>query len=314
MIRLFLSVLCLSFILPVGAYAKGKVKVGDTIPHDLSLKDQNGKMRNFSELTGKKGLVLVFVRSAEWCPFCQKQLIDLSKNNKKFTDLDYNVASISYDALPQIEKFVTKNKPKITLLSDPASESIRAFDILNTASAKGTMSYGIPYPGVYIIDNKKKVQAKFFESDYKKRPSVDALIKKIKELNPPKVNHYAQPYSPPMTIENMGQDPILPGEEVIETPEKMLDPIVIIDEAEAEAEEATSDDDAATSNFAIVPPTESMPENVPAEVPVQDVIETPDMSIQDNMPEPSPVPVDEANKMDPNAINIEPALMPETAP
>jgi len=320
---LFFAFLLVS--IPSHSYAKGKVKVGDTIPHNLGLKDQNGKTRSFSGLTGKKGLVLVFVRSAEWCPFCQKQLIELSKNNKKFTDLGYNIASVSYDAPKQIEKFVTKNKPKITMLSDPASESIRAFDILNTASAKGTMSYGIPHPGVYIIDDKKKVQAKFFESDYKKRPSVKTLIKKIKELNPPKVNHYAQPYSPPMTIENMGQDPILPGEEMIETPEKMLDPIVIMDEVM----EPTMSDDAPVSDIIDmpVPAPAELEQNIapvdPAmetlEEPVTDVLEQqildPAMDMPEQaLPEAIMQPVDEADKISSDALDIDPAMAPEMMP
>lgn len=293
MIRLFLSVLCLSLILPVGAYAKGSVKVGDAIPHDLNLKDQTGKMRSFSNLTGKNGLVLVFVRSAEWCPFCQKQLINLSKNNQKFVDAGYNVASVSYDGLPQLEKFTSKNKPKITLLSDPASDSIRAFGILNTASAKGTFSYGIPYPGVYIIDNKKKVQAKFFEADYKDRPSVDSLLKKIKALNTPPV--------PPMTIKSMGQDPILPGEEKIETPEKILEPVVL-----PEGFVPPADDDPALPDLEVLTPEkvqDKLPTDAPTEV-YKDAVEAGDVKVQELTPEVMPDA----------APTVEPETMPDPAP
>ena len=217
---LFSFLLILS--MPSLSFAKGSVggsvKVGDKMPHNLELKDQSGKMRSFSELKGKKGMVLVFVRSVEWCPFCQKQIIGLSKEAKKFSDAGYSVVSVSYDALAQLEKFVTKNNPKITLLSDPASESIRAFGILNEASAKGTMSYGIPHPGVYIVDKNKKVQAKFFKTNVKDRPSTKEILEKIKALNAPVI--------PAMTIENMGQDPILPEDQFIVTPEKQA-PIIL---------------------------------------------------------------------------------------
>ncbi|MBM3813060.1 MAG: hypothetical protein FJW20_15670 [Acidimicrobiia bacterium] len=39
--------------------------LGKHIPK-FSLPDQNGRMRNFENLKGPKGLVLLFVRSADW--------------------------------------------------------------------------------------------------------------------------------------------------------------------------------------------------------------------------------------------------------
>lgn len=223
MIRFTLSVLS-AFLLVLSvssvSQAKGTVKVGDVIPHDLSAKDQTGKMRHFNDLKGKKGITLVFIRSVEWCPFCQKQILELSKNAKKFSDSGYPVVTVSYDALPQIEKFVTTNKPKITLLSDPASEIIRAFGILNKNSAKGTMSYGIPYPGTYIISKDKKVQAKFFNEGYKDRVSVDTLLAEIKKLNPPPAPNY-------LSLDEMGSDPIDPENSVINIPEKITTPVTL---------------------------------------------------------------------------------------
>lgn len=220
-----LSCLLSLMLLPVPSFAKGSVKVGDTIPHDLRLENHEGLKRSFVDLRGKKGIVLVFVRSVEWCPFCQKQLLELNKNAKKFNDLGYPVVTISYDTPPSMSKFVTVNRPKITLLSDPRSEVIRAFGILNENSVIGTRSYGISHPGVYIIDKNKKVQAKFFNEGYQERPSVKVLLSKIKKLNPPPV-----PYIPPMTIENMGQDPIILGDDVITVPDKIIDPVLLPEE------------------------------------------------------------------------------------
>lgn len=215
---LFISAFLFVTLFPSFAYAKGSVKVGDTIPHSLQLKDQNGKQRSFSDLSGKNGLVLAFLRSVEWCPYCQEQVIELNKNKQKFQDLGYNVATVSYDKVEHMTKFVTKNKPSITLLSDPASDSIRAFGILNENSAKGTMSYGIPYPGVYVIDDNKIVQAKFFEEGYKNRSSSRSLLVKIEELNAPAVE--------PMTMESMGTDPIDPSEAFVEIPQEELPPLI----------------------------------------------------------------------------------------
>lgn len=41
------------------------VKTGERLP-SFKLKDQNGKERDFRSLRGRKGLMLVFFRSADW--------------------------------------------------------------------------------------------------------------------------------------------------------------------------------------------------------------------------------------------------------
>lgn len=45
-------------------------KVGAKAPA-FSLISNSGEPRTFETLKGRRGLVLVFVRSADWCPFCK---------------------------------------------------------------------------------------------------------------------------------------------------------------------------------------------------------------------------------------------------
>jgi peroxiredoxin len=41
------------------------VGIGQPAP-DFSLRDQNGRVRSLHDVSGPKGLLLVFVRSADW--------------------------------------------------------------------------------------------------------------------------------------------------------------------------------------------------------------------------------------------------------
>lgn len=41
-------------------------KVGQTLPHDLSLPDQNGQRMNFMARARQKGLIVLFTRSVGW--------------------------------------------------------------------------------------------------------------------------------------------------------------------------------------------------------------------------------------------------------
>jgi hypothetical protein len=65
-----------------------------------------------------------------------------------------------------------------TLLSDPDSEVIERFGILNTLIDPDDHPwYGIPYPGAYVIDGDGVVIAKFFETSLHFRASADQLLR-----------------------------------------------------------------------------------------------------------------------------------------
>jgi len=51
-------------------------QVGTRVP-DFSLLDQKGQSRTLASVMGPKGLMLVFYRSADWCPYCKTQLAEL---------------------------------------------------------------------------------------------------------------------------------------------------------------------------------------------------------------------------------------------
>lgn len=68
------TIVALALMLPQhGAFAasdldtldKGPV-VGTPIPHQLTTADQNNELRDFSSLTGKNGLIVLFSRSFDW--------------------------------------------------------------------------------------------------------------------------------------------------------------------------------------------------------------------------------------------------------
>jgi cytochrome oxidase Cu insertion factor (SCO1/SenC/PrrC family) len=51
-------------------------QVGTRVP-EFTLPDQKGESRTLASLMGPKGLMLVFYRSADWCPYCKTQLAEL---------------------------------------------------------------------------------------------------------------------------------------------------------------------------------------------------------------------------------------------
>ena len=44
------------------------LSVGETIPANFSVVDMDGNSRDFSSLSGEKGVAIFFIRSLDWCP------------------------------------------------------------------------------------------------------------------------------------------------------------------------------------------------------------------------------------------------------
>jgi hypothetical protein len=100
----------------------------------------------------------------------------LEQNLEAIRGQGLGVAAISYDSTGALKSFSDRQHITYPLLSDPDSKIIRAFDILNETVKPGTFGYGIPYPGVYIIDPNGKVITKYFEEDYKDRVATADIL------------------------------------------------------------------------------------------------------------------------------------------
>ena len=142
------------------------IAVRQTIPA-INVSDQNSQLQTFSSLTGRQGLLLLFSRSADWCPYCKMHLVQLEQAKSHLEAKGIRVASITYDSQAILKDFSARKGITYPMLSDTDSKIIRAFGILNP-EGKG-FAAGIPYPGIYLISHDGKVQKRFFESQYSDR-------------------------------------------------------------------------------------------------------------------------------------------------
>ena len=137
------------------------VKVGYKIP-TVATVDQFGHPQTFESLRGKHGLVLLFSRSADWCPYCKRHLMELQQAKPEFDAKGVHVASITYDSVGILKDFSDRRGITYPMLSDTESKIIRAFGILNP-EGKG-FAAGIPYPGIYYISPDGVILKRYFES------------------------------------------------------------------------------------------------------------------------------------------------------
>ena len=66
------------------------------------------------------------------------------------------------------------------MLSDEGSEVIQSLGLLNEEMPKDTKYFGVPYPGVFLLDTDGRILAKFAEQDYRNRPLLKDIIETVK--------------------------------------------------------------------------------------------------------------------------------------
>jgi hypothetical protein len=95
----------------------------------------------------------------------------------EFDAAGISVYALSYDEPDALRDFRDAHGITYTLLSDPDSEIIRAFGILNTLIDPNDHPwYGIPYPGTYIVNADGVITHKFFDNNLAVRAGPEQLL------------------------------------------------------------------------------------------------------------------------------------------
>ena len=148
----------------------------------VALVDTRGATQTFETLAGAKGTVVAFVRSADWCPFCKKQLIDLEAAAAPLAAAGWTLVAVSYDPVETLAGYKADKSLSYELLSDEGSVAIKAFNLLNTDTKPGSRYDGIPHPAIVFIGADGTIKQTLREDGYKTRPAVDLVIETAEGL------------------------------------------------------------------------------------------------------------------------------------
>lgn len=157
-------------------FAQVGLNVGQKAPA-FSARDQFGAEQSLDSLKGAKGTVLLFYRSADWCPYCKGQLIQLQAAKARFEKQGIKLAGISYDSVEILKFFAGRRKIEFPLLSDPDSKIIRMYQVLNSEAIGPNQ--GMARPGYFFIDPEGVIREKFFEAKYRERLTGNGVLAKL---------------------------------------------------------------------------------------------------------------------------------------
>jgi len=158
---------------------------------DFKAKDQNGNEVRLKDLLKKGKVVLVFYRG-HWCPHCNKYLKKLEDSLQLIKDKGAVLVAVTPEQPEGIAKTIEKTSADYSILHDEGLKIMKAYEVefevpentltryrntgikLNENNGKNG-SY-LPVPATYIIDKESNITYRFFQTDYKKRPSVKEIL------------------------------------------------------------------------------------------------------------------------------------------
>ncbi|MGE0046264.1 MAG: peroxiredoxin family protein [Hyphomonadaceae bacterium] len=155
--------------------------IGDVLP-SFSAQDQSGATRSAVNLNGPNGVVLLVTRSADWCPFCQAQLIGLESIRRQIEARGWRLAAITTDTSPELARFANARGIGFTMLSDEPAQIVRQLDLLDPTQPPNSRHNGLPVPTIIFVSANGIVRAKLGDANYRVRPSTEIVLQTLDGL------------------------------------------------------------------------------------------------------------------------------------
>ncbi len=95
--------------------------------------------------------------------------MQLQEQTADFEEAGIGIVAITYDAPELQQVFIDAAAITYPLLSDIDAETILTLGVLNEQYEPGDLAYGIPHPGVFVVDPELKIAGKIFVEDYQVR-------------------------------------------------------------------------------------------------------------------------------------------------
>jgi len=163
---------------------------------DFKATDQYGDEIRLKDVLKDSLVVLIFYRG-QWCPYCNRQLKKLEDSLQLIKNKGARLIAVTPEKPEFISKTIEKTKASYPLLYDKDMKIMKAYAVAFQVDDKSVSRYKnadidlitsngqkdkafLPVPAVYIISREGAILYRYFDSDYKKRPSVQEILDNLK--------------------------------------------------------------------------------------------------------------------------------------
>jgi peroxiredoxin len=163
---------------------------------DFKATDQYGNEIRLKDVLRDSIVVLIFYRG-QWCPYCNKQLKKLEDSLLLIKNKGARLIAVTPEKPEYISKTIEKTKASYPLLYDKEMKIMKAYGVAFQVDDKSVSRYKnadidllsangqkdkafLPVPATYIISKEGTILYRYFDTDYKKRPSVQEILDNLK--------------------------------------------------------------------------------------------------------------------------------------
>ncbi len=158
---------------------------------DFTLPNAIGKQFNLAKLCNKGKVVLTFFRGG-WCPYCYVELRKFQNLLAKFKSLGAQIIAISSERPDYCLNTMERNGLEFEVLCDKGNKVAQEYNLvykseseidlwdelglIKTAITNGDISYELPVPATYIIDENMVIRYAYANPDYRRRANPQDVL------------------------------------------------------------------------------------------------------------------------------------------
>lgn len=107
------------------------------------------------------------------------QLIEIAD---QFEAMGISLVTITYDSVEMLKSVEEDQGLSFTLLHDEDVTHVNRFGVLNEDYEPGQRAYGVPHPGIFLVDENGTIRHKFAEEGYRTRPDFAFVLEAAESM------------------------------------------------------------------------------------------------------------------------------------
>ena len=165
-------------------------RVGEPLP-PFHLPDEAGRIVSLDALLSKGPVAVTFHRG-HWCPYCRLNTNALAQAQKEVEREGSQIVAIMPDRQQFAEEFKNESNARFPILTDMDNGYALSLNLVfwvgmemermisaagwDIPSYQGNTSWMLPIPATFVVDQDRRVKARFVDPDYRKRMAIDDLM------------------------------------------------------------------------------------------------------------------------------------------
>jgi len=165
-------------------------RVGEPLP-PFHLPDEAGRIVSLDALLSKGPVAVTFHRG-HWCPYCRLNTNALAQAQKEVEREGSQIVAIMPDRQQFAEEFKNESNARFPVLTDMDNGYALSLNLVfwvgmemermisaagwDIPSYQGNTSWMLPIPATFVVDQDRRVKARFVDPDYRKRMAIDDLM------------------------------------------------------------------------------------------------------------------------------------------